>query len=216
MFTGLVEKVGRLHAREGRAGGARLTIAFEPWTTPLALGESVAVQGVCLTATAVTDATCAFDVLEETLRKTSLGTLRVGGGLNLERALAAGDRFGGHIVSGHVDGVGEVAGLSRSDGGDLVIEVRCAAEMLRGMVPKGSIAVDGVSLTLVALRERSFTVHIIPWTESHTTLGERVAGDPVDLELDMIGKFVHRYLDQVLASRGAIGIDDLRRAGFVE
>ena len=212
MFTGLVQKVGTLAARHARGGGMRFEIRHDAWEAPLAVGESVAVQGVCLTATTCQPGRFTCDVLKETLDKTTLGSKEVGADLNLERALRADERFGGHFVTGHIDGSGRVKALTRA-GDDTVLEVECDAELLAGMVPKGSIAVDGVSLTIADLRAASFTVHLIPHTWQQTALRALKTGHRVNLETDMIGKFVRRYLQTTQPSQG-VTLAKLRAAGF--
>jgi riboflavin synthase len=194
MFTGLVEKIGRLVVRDERGDGVRLELAHSAWDTPLAIGESVAVHGVCLTVTRLTPGGFGCDILRETLDKTNLGARKVGDGLNLERAMRADDRFGGHFVSGHVDGTGVVREV-RPQGDDIVVAMTCPRDMIRRMVPKGSVAVDGVSLTIARLESEYFEVCIIPHTRTETTFGVLVPGDPVNIELDMIGKFVMRYME---------------------
>ena len=212
MFTGLIQQVGTLAERSERAGGQCLKIRHKPWESALIIGESVAVQGACLTVTKVGKGTFTCDVLAETLDKTSLGLMRTGAELNLERALRADERLGGHIVTGHVDGKGLAAGLTPK-GADWVLEVACADEILSGIVPKGSITVDGVSLTVAELRKASFTVHIIPHTWDQTTLRLLQKGRTVNLETDMIGKYVHRYLAR-LQPKSRVTLDSLRSAGY--
>lgn len=214
MFTGLIERVGRLERIVPRQDGARLEVTFDPWDDLLEPGESVAVQGACLTATEVHPDRCAFDVLRETLERTSLGDRRSGAALNLERALAVGDRLGGHFVTGHVDGQGTLRAATRR-GADLVLDIAAPADLMPGLVPKGSIAVDGISLTVARLLGDGFTVHIIPWTEGHTSLRERVVGDRVNLETDLLGKFVQRSLACGAAGDAGIRHQDLVRAGFL-
>lgn len=212
MFTGLIQKVGTLAARHARGDGMRFEIQHEAWEAPLTVGESVAVQGVCLTVTTCQPGRFTCDVLKETLDRTTLGSKPVGASLNLERALRADERFGGHIVSGHIDGPGNVKALTRASD-DTVLEIACAAELLSGMVPKGSVAVDGVSLTIADLRSASFTVHLIPHTWQQTSLRSLKAGHRVNLETDMIGKFVRRYLEKIQPPQG-VTLDKLRAAGF--
>lgn len=200
MFTGLVEDLGTVVRMDRRSDAVILGIAPGLPGTPatidpaaLALGESVAVNGVCLTVTE-RDAR-QFTVLAggETLRRTSLGALRVQARVNLERALRMGDRLGGHMVSGHVDAVGEIA--SRRDlGANLDIAIRAPATALRYVIEKGSIAVDGISLTVNRVDDYSFAVALIPHTVARTTLAERRVGDKVNLEVDIIGKYVEKLL----------------------
>ncbi len=192
MFTGLVEDVGTVVRADRRSDA--LVIAVKPATiapTDLALGESVAHDGVCLTVTDV--GRDAYTVLAgaETLARTTLGEIRVGTKLNLERALRAGDRLGGHLVAGHVDGVGEIT--ARRDGGANILYVfRAPRALLRYVVEKGSIAIDGISLTVNRADEETFDVAIIPHTASKTTIVDKQVGRRVNLEVDVIGKYVEK------------------------
>lgn len=214
MFTGLVQKTGRLLRRTPREGGGSIAVSAERWPAPLIPGESVAVQGVCLTLVGGAAGEMSFDVLAETLQKTNLGSKAIGAPLNLERALRAGDAMGGHIVTGHVDGVGDVKSLRRA-GRDWVLEVACPESLLSDMVIKGSVSVDGVSLTLVSVGDASFSVHLIPHTWEGTSLSALKAGETVNVETDILAKYVRR----VLGGRGAapqVSWDSLRRAGFTD
>ena len=188
MFTGLVQQLGTLTSlHEGRLA-VRTPLAAE-----LAEGDSVAVNGVCLTATAVSAEEFGADVMEETLRRTALGTLEPGAAVNLELPLRAADRLGGHFVQGHVDGVGTVA-ASHEEGFARVVEIEADAGLLRYVVEKGSIAVDGVSLTVASLGDGTFAVSLIPETLERTTLGRAVPGDSVNLEVDVLAKYVERLM----------------------
>jgi riboflavin synthase len=193
MFTGLVQKMGELATYTQLEGGARLWLTASPWDPPPAVGESIAVQGICLTLTEVRDDAMRFDLLKETLDRTSLREKKVGDRLNLERALRVGDAVGGHFLTGHVDGTGRVKAVT-PQGTDWILEVECSRELMLQMVTKGSISIDGVSLTIVDLRPTSFTVHLIPHTWKETTLSTLKPGQAVNLETDMIGKYVARYL----------------------
>ena len=212
MFTGIIQQVGTLARREARGQGQRLTIRHAVWATPLVPGESVAVNGACLTVAAAGTGEFSADVLRETLDKTCLGGKGPGAALNLERALRLDDRLGGHMVQGHVDGTGTVAGIKPS-GSDRVLEIACGRELVEGMVAKGSVAIDGVSLTIVALAALSFSVHLIPHTWAHTALRTLAAGELVNLETDVIGKYVKRYV-LALKPAGSVTEASLRRAGF--
>jgi riboflavin synthase len=195
MFTGIVEALGRVRTVEtGSGGGRRLAVVVpdEPgWR--LTLGESVAVSGVCLTVVSAAPGRLAFDLAEETLRVTTLGTLRSGDPVNLERPLRLDGRLGGHLVLGHVDGVGRVTQV-RPEGDGARVDVEVPARLRPLLIPKGSVTVDGVSLTVAALEDDVFAVALIPYTLAATTLGQRRAGDPVNLEMDVIGKYVRGFV----------------------
>jgi len=212
MFTGLIQQIGMLSRRETVAGGLRLVIAGAPWIPPLTLGESMAVNGACLTVAQIQGNNFAGDILQETLDCTTLGGKRPGAALNLERALRLGDSLGGHMVTGHVDGIGAVS-RRQAKGRDWILRVTCGTDLLRGMVLKGSIAIDGVSLTITELDERSFAVALIPFTCEHTALGKLKEGDTVNLETDLIGKHVRRTLETQQAPT-PLTWDRLRDAGF--
>jgi riboflavin synthase len=190
MFTGLVEAVGEVVALERRPGAVRLFVASELGDR-LASGDSLAVNGVCLTVAEAGGPTTAFDVGPESLRVTALEDLEPGDVVNLERAMRADDRFGGHFVLGHVDGVGTIVDL-RPDGEFWWVRVRYPGELAPQLVPKGSVALDGISLTLASLGEDSFDVQIIPHTWAHTNLRVARPSGRVNLECDVIGKYVAR------------------------
>lgn len=195
MFTGLVQKVGVLRRLVRSGGGWSLSVAHEPWADALALGESVAVQGVCLTVTESRPGYFTADLLDETLMRTALRQLSEGARLNLERALALGDRLGGHIVSGHVDETGTVEAIEER-GRDIALRVSCSAGLSLQTVLKGSVAIDGVSLTVSGLGGEWLEVNVIPHTLAATSLRDRKAGDSVNLEGDILGKYVARLLGQ--------------------
>lgn len=196
MFTGLVQKVGKLERLSRRDGGWVLRIACEPWSTPLQLGESVAVQGACLTVVEADQSGFTADILDETMARCALRHKKVGSELNLERALALGDRLGGHIVTGHVDAVGTVRGIVGA-GRDIELQLDCPVEISNGTVEKGSITIDGVSLTVVSTGEGRLSVALIPHTLSATSLKTLRIGDYVNLESDYIGKYVAKFLSSV-------------------
>lgn len=194
MFTGIVEDVGTIVSLSGDASGRGVTIRSDLVSVDLPVGASVAVAGVCLTATAVAGDTFSVDVVAETLEKTNLGRLRIGDGVNLERAMPAEGRFDGHIVQGHVDGLGRVlASEPEGIGRRLTIEV--PRSMLRWIVAKGSLTVDGVSLTVADLGEVTVEIALIPHTLDATTLGRLRQGDEVNLEGDILGKYVARIME---------------------
>ncbi len=191
MFTGLVATTGVVRETDPDAQGTRLAIEAGELTDELAEGDSVAVNGVCLTATSVADGAFSADVMAETLDRSSLGPLQPGDRVNLELPLRAADRLGGHVVQGHVDGVGSVAVLA-DDGFARIVTVAAEPALLRYVVEKGSIAVDGVSLTVAAVDADGFSVSLIPETLERTTLGTVKPGDPVNLEVDVLAKYVEK------------------------
>jgi len=193
MFTGLVEALGTVHAVIAEPPGCRLVIEQRTMAGELELGESVAVNGACLSVVECTADRFAFQAGPETLAKTNLGTLRPGDAVNLERALRVGDRLGGHWVQGHVDGVGTIV-EQEVQGEWQMVAFRAAPALLRYLAPKGSIAVDGVSLTVVEVGPTTFRVMLIPQTLERTTLGRKRVGDPVNLETDILAKYVERLL----------------------
>jgi len=198
VFTGIVEEVGTLVVREDGADSAVLRIRAATVLEDVKLGDSIAVNGVCLTVTAVDGDVWSTDVMAETLRRSSLGAAETGAGVNLERAVTPHTRLGGHMMQGHVDGVGQVLSRTPGDAWE-VVRVGLPAALARYVVEKGSIAVDGVSLTVSAVSAADddhpwFEVSLIPTTLRETTLGARAPGDPVNLEVDVIAKYVERLL----------------------
>jgi riboflavin synthase len=188
VFTGIVTERGRITSIEEGADGVRLEIDAPETASGLAVGDSVSISGACLTATAVSNGAFSVTAIPETLRRTSLGRLSPGNEVNLETAARAGDPLGGHFVQGHVDGVGRVASV----GEDGRVWIEAAPEVLRYVVEKGSITVDGVSLTISGLRDDAFEVALIPHTLEQTTLGALQAGDEVNLEVDVLAKYVEK------------------------
>ncbi len=196
MFTGLVQGVGTVAARDE----SHLEIAFPPnlWSDSLSEGESVAINGACLTVTHFTESQMSFDVSPETWNRTSLGQLKFDSSVNIERAMRATDRFGGHIVQGHVDGVGKV--LSKTDTGEFIVfRFEIPAEGTQFLIDKGSITIDGVSLTVVQPTGTEFDVWVIPHTLANTNLNSRNPGDEVNLEYDVIAKYVQRLVKPFIA-----------------
>jgi riboflavin synthase len=187
VFTGIVREVGRVEAVEERGESVRLVVRAPETAAAATVGDSVSLAGVCLTAVEVADGSVAFDAVPETLRRSTLGRLETGGDVNVEPALRAGDPLGGHIVQGHVDGVGRIRRVD-----DEGVEVEASQDVLRYCVEKGSIAVEGVSLTIAGLGESSFTVALIPHTRDVTTLGGVAEGDDVNVEVDVVAKYVER------------------------
>jgi riboflavin synthase len=193
MFTGIVEELGTVAGVEEQADAIRLTVHAEHVLTDVGLGDSIAVNGCCLTVAEKDGDTWTADVMQETLDKTSLAGVRPGDRVNLERAVTPTTRLGGHIVQGHVDGVGTVARRTPSEHWE-VVDVSMPRHLARYLVDKGSITVDGVSLTVVEAREDGFTVSLIPETLARTTLGRREVGDRVNLEVDVLAKHVEKLL----------------------
>ncbi|MBM3473570.1 MAG: riboflavin synthase [Armatimonadetes bacterium] len=212
MFTGLIQEVGEITDTRPRAGGRDLVLRAPGMASDLAVGESVAVNGVCLTVEACDAATFRAHAGEETLNRTTLSEVRVGSRLNLERALLPGQRLGGHFVQGHVDGVGSVRAV-RPSGTTTWFEIDAPPELSRTIAPKGSIAIDGISLTVVECRGATFSVAIIPHTLAETNLGERRPGERVNLETDVLAKYVERLL-AAREDRPGLTEDFLREHGF--
>jgi riboflavin synthase len=208
MFTGLVEALAPVDRVEDEGNGRALVVAA-PFAAEVATGESVAINGACLTVVARDARTCRFQAGPETLRRTNLGELKAGDRVNLERALRVGDRLGGHLVQGHVDGLGRIASRQRQGEWE-VVWFSCPAELATQMVAKGSVTVDGVSLTVVDVTADGFSVALIPHTLAMTTLGFKAAGASVNLETDVLAKYVWKCLRGEGVSR-----DSLRRAGFL-
>ena len=193
MFTGIVEEMGVLKSIRKGAHSAVLEIQAKRILEDIHLGDSIAVNGVCLTATSFTSAQFTADVMHETLSRSALASLRPGSRVNLERAMAANGRFGGHIVAGHVDGVGRVLRTWKDDNA-VWYTIGAGPEVLRYVVEKGSITIDGISLTVARVTDTDFSISAIPHTVAVTVLGDRTAGDPVNLETDIIGKYVEKLL----------------------
>jgi len=193
MFTGIVEELGTVAQVVDQGDAVRLTVEASTVLEGTGLGDSISVNGCCLTVAARDGETFTADVMRETLDKTSLGVLEPGSRVNLERAVTAQTRLGGHIVQGHVDGTGQVLRRTPSEHWELV-EISLPGELARYLVDKGSITVDGISLTVVTAGPASFTVSLIPETLARTTLGVKQEGDPVNLEVDVIAKYVERLI----------------------
>ena len=214
MFTGIIEHLGFVKSLESGVEGGRLTVRAAGVVPFLAVSNSIAVNGCCLTVAALNDDTFSADLSGETLRRTSFGELKSGAIVNLERPLTAGKEFGGHFVQGHVDGIGRVAHL-RPEGENWWLAVRVPDDIGRYIAMKGSIAVDGVSLTVAAWRDGIAEMAIIPFTYAHTNLRDRTTGDAVNLECDILAKYVERLLDarhEPAASR--VSMERLIREGF--
>jgi riboflavin synthase len=194
MFTGIVEELGRVRAVEPRTGGARIEIEATKVLDDAAIGDSIAVNGCCLTVVALGAGFWAADAVVETLARTNLGELRAGDPVNLERPVRLADRLGGHLVQGHVDGIGRVAARDPQPDGSVLVRFAAPADVARYVVHKGSITVDGISLTVAAVHDDGFAVALIPHTLSVTTLGTKDTGATVNLEVDVVAKYVERLL----------------------
>ena len=209
MFTGLIQKVGTVK-RISHGAGLVLEIGFDPWPRPIEKGESIAVNGVCLTVVNFDSSRFTADVLMETVSRTGLGDLLPGDKVNLERALRAGDALGGHIVQGHVDSRGVIL-AKEPRGRDFRLRIGCGRVLAAQPVVKGSIAIDGVSLTITGVGDDWLSVDLIPTTASETTLGSKKVGSKVNLEGDIVGKYVSK-----MAPRKGLTEEDLMRAGFLD
>lgn len=216
MFTGIVEELGILRFIRRGADSAQLIIVAEKVLEDIKIGDSIAVNGVCLTAVSYTSREFTADVMSETLAKTNLGQMRPGDRLNLERALRLGDRLGGHLVSGHIDGVGTIASLEKHDIATLV-GIRTPREIMRYIIKKGSVAIDGTSLTVVDFSADGFRVSLIPHTAAATTLGFKKVGDTVNLEADIVGKYIEKLagLGKEDGRESGLNMSFLAKHGFV-
>ena len=208
----MIEEIGTVRRIEHGAKGARLTIQANTVLEDTRIGDSIATNGVCLTVVSMTGDSFSADVMAESLRRSSLGTLQGGSPVNLERAMAANGRFGGHIVSGHIDGTGTIASQKREDNA-VWVKIKTPAPLLRYIVEKGSIAIDGVSLTVAAVTDTDFSVSIIPHTGAQTILLGKKPGDPVNLECDVIGKYVEKLTAP--HKTGGISTNFLAENGFL-
>ena len=193
MFTGIIEEIGKVKKISLGGASGSLEISAKKILEGTKIGDSIAVNGVCLTVTGMTPSSFTADVMAETVRRSSLGSLVSGSGVNLERAMAANGRFGGHIVSGHIDGTGSISRLQKEENA-VWVHVKTRAEILRLIVEKGSVAIDGISLTVASVSESEFAVSVIPHTAEETTLLSKKVGDLVNLENDIVGKYVEKLL----------------------
>ena len=193
MFTGIIEEIRHVNNVKKGTASATLTIQAEKVLEGTHIGDSIAVNGVCLTVTGIYDNTFTADVMHETLNRSSLGKLVSGSAVNLERAMAADGRFGGHIVSGHIDGTGKVAAITKDDNA-IWYQIKTDSGILKYIVEKGSVAIDGISLTVAKTDSQSFSVSIIPHTAGATTLSLRKVGDVVNLENDIVGKYIEKFI----------------------
>ena len=220
MFTGIIEDIGTVKAIQRGAKSVVLTIQSDKIMKDVSLGDSIAVNGVCLTATSIGKDFFTADVMPETMNRSSLGNLKAGSPVNLERAMPADGRFGGHIVSGHIDGTGIISGIDKDDNA-VWYTVKTDKDILKYIVEKGSIAIDGISLTVAYAAADSFKVSVIPHTKNETTILEKKIGDTVNLENDVIGKYVERLMGTHNGtetsdknSESVLNIDYLREHGF--
>ncbi|MFH0944388.1 MAG: riboflavin synthase [Planctomycetota bacterium] len=212
MFTGIIEGMAPLVGLEVTDRGARLMLDLGEAAEGVQIGDSVALDGCCLTVTTLAGSRARFDAVPETLSRTTLGERRVGERVNYERALRLGDRLGGHLVSGHIDCVGKLRAVT-TRGLEADLEFEVPAPLRRLLIPKGSIAVDGISLTIARLTSEGFGVAVIPHTWKATTLAAKKPSDRVNLEMDLLGKWVERLLTQGRVE-GGLSLEDLARAGF--
>lgn len=213
MFTGIIETTGAVRSIVSQPAGARLAIEAAAFWDGLSDGASIAIDGVCLTIARRHGAVAEFDVIHETLRRTTLGDLRPAARVNLERALSAGARLDGHFVQGHVDAVGVVTRVERS-AGEALWHFALDAEPMRYVIPKGGIAIDGISLTVASVGPREFGVALIPTTLARTTLADKGVGARVNIETDILARTVVHTLESMTAARGGLTLESLRRAGY--
>jgi len=215
MFTGIIEEIGTVCSVKRSGSSSFIEIKAQKVLEDVHIGDSIAVNGVCLTVTHFSGGVFRADVMNETLNRSSLGSLASGSPVNLERAMAAGGRFGGHIVSGHIDGTGTITDI-KNDGIAVWYTIAASPELLRYIVVKGSIAIDGISLTVAKVTDTSFSVSIIPHTASQTILGNRRIGDTVNLENDIIGKYVEKLMKPADSSpQSSLSMEMLAKHGFI-
>lgn len=212
MFTGIVEEIGTVK-KIARGQKAYLEIQADKIFSDIHIGDSIAVNGVCLTVTGFSGKVFTADVMNETFSRSSLGSLKTGSHVNLERAMSANGRFGGHIVSGHIDGTGKITNIKK-DGNAVWYKISADENIIKYTVEKGSIAIDGISLTVARVERDNFSVSIIPHTSEETILSEKKTGDTVNLENDIIGKYVERFLNFDKTGKSSITMDFLSKYGF--
>ncbi|HOX09638.1 MAG TPA: riboflavin synthase [Candidatus Omnitrophota bacterium] len=208
MFTGIIEEIGTVEKFEKSREPSLITIRAAGTAAGLKAGDSVSVDGVCLTVVKAGGDAFSAEAVEETLKRTTLNMRRPGDDVNLEGALKAGSKISGHFVTGHIDGTGEIVSATERKG-QMAVEIRTGKDLMKGIVPKGSIAVDGISLTVGEVKESSFSVYIIPHTAGMTTLASKKAGDKVNLETDILGKYINK------SESAGITMEFLREKGFI-
>lgn len=213
MFTGIIEETGSIRSVRKGARSVVLTIGAELILSDLKLGDSIAVNGVCLTVTSFSSSEFTADVMHETIQRTSLFNLHSGSRVNLERAMPASGRFGGHMVSGHIDGTGVISWIGRDDNA-IWYRIRTEPRIMKYIIEKGSVAVDGISLTVAKATEADFSVSVIPHTASHTILAEKKVGDRVNLENDCVGKYIEKLLGKSDTGNNNLSAGFLTEAGF--
>ena len=216
MFTGIVEEMGKIVRVEKGAKSSRLTVSGDKIFSDLKLGDSVATNGVCLTVTSFSKGIFTADVMNETLKRSTLGELRQGSMVNLERAMIANGRFGGHIVSGHIDGTGVITKIEQDDIA-VWYTIRADRKIMKYIIEKGSVAIDGISLTIAKVTDNDFSVSLIPHTAKETVLGYKKTGDTVNLENDVVGKYIEHFLsfkEEPETKSSGITKEFLLKAGF--
>lgn len=213
MFTGIIEEVGTIGSMQGNDHAIQMTIHAAKIIHDINLGDSISVNGVCLTVTEFTGKSFTVDVMPETVKATSLISLKTGSSVNLERAMAANGRFGGHFVTGHVDGIGTII-RKKPSANAIYYDIKVSEDITSALVMKGSIAIDGISLTIFGLEDGKVTVSIIPHTLSETVLGGKQAGEIVNIECDMIGKYIKKFVQQSTQSSSSLTTDFLKENGF--
>lgn len=214
MFTGIIEEVGTVQTVQHSGNSSFIKIKAEKVLTDVQLGDSIAVNGVCLTVTEFDKTSFRADVMHETLNRSSLGSLKNGSPVNLERAMSANGRFGGHIVSGHIDGTGIISEI-KNDGIAIWYTINTTPEIMRYIIEKGSIAIDGISLTVAKVTDSSFSVSIIPHTAEKTVLSYKKNGDTVNLENDIVGKYVEKLIQSADEKKSSISMNFLAENGFI-
>jgi riboflavin synthase len=217
MFTGIIEEIGALQSIHRKGSSLTLTIKAEKVLTDVRLGDSIAVNGVCLTVTDFTKHTFSVDVMPETFHDSSLSGLKAGSKVNLERAMAANGRFGGHFVTGHVDGIGTITSM-RAEENAVYFDITIPENGIHFVLEKGSIAIDGTSLTIFFVKGRTITVSLIPHTRGETVLGEKRVGEIVNLEFDMLVKYVHSIVtkkSEAVEPKSKVTAEFLKEKGFM-